>query len=152
MGQIYICFALIKAFIHKIVTKTEILALVSLQSNINFKRYRPYLGDMTKLVDNLKGPLLTALATINGTVSKIVTKTEILALVSLLLGTYFIWYWPTLGDIQPNNHLLILFQQNRSSSPSSHSVKHFLGSKPPDIVIGMLMYDNLSMKANINSQ
>ena len=71
-------------------TKTEILALVSLQSNINFKRYRPFLGDMAKLVDNLKGPLLTALATINGTVSKIVTKTEILALVSLLLDTYFI--------------------------------------------------------------
>ena len=71
-----------------------------------------------KMVDNLKWPLLTALATINGTVSKIVTKTEILALVSLLLDTYFIWYWPKLGDIQPNNHLLILFQQNRSSSPS----------------------------------
>ena len=34
---------------------------------------------MTKLVDNLKGPLLTALATINGTVTKIVTKTENIA-------------------------------------------------------------------------
>ena len=90
MGQIYICFASIKVCIHKIVTKTEILALVSLQSNINFKRYRPFLGDMTKLVDDLKGQLLTALATINGSVSKIVTMTEILALVSLLLDTYFI--------------------------------------------------------------
>ena len=89
-GPIYIWFASIKVCIHKIVTGTEILALVSLQPNINFKRYRPFLGDMTKLVDNLKGPLLTALATINGTVSKIVTKTEILAPVSLLLNTYFI--------------------------------------------------------------
>ena len=71
-------------------TRTEILALVSLQLNTNFKRYRPILGDMTKLMDNLEGPILSALATINGTVSKIVTKTEILALVSLLLGTYFI--------------------------------------------------------------
>ena len=90
MGQIYLCFASINDCINKIVTKAEILAPVSLQSNINFKQYRPFLGDMTKLVDNLKGPLLTALATINGTVSKIVTKTEILALVSLLLNTYFV--------------------------------------------------------------
>ena len=92
MGKIYICFASIKVCIHKIVTKTEILALVSLQSNINFKQYRPFLGDMTKLVDNLKGPLLTALATINGTVSKIVTKAEILALVSLLFIANHIRY------------------------------------------------------------
>jgi len=32
-------FASIKGFIHKIVTKTEILALVSLMLGTNFKRY-----------------------------------------------------------------------------------------------------------------
>ena len=71
-------------------TKTEILALVSLLLGASFNFCSQILGDMTKLVDNLKGPLLTALATINGSVSKIVTMTEILALVSLLLDTYFI--------------------------------------------------------------
>ena len=134
-GPIYIWFASIKVCTYKIVTGTEILALVSIQSNINFKRYRPILGDMTKLVDNLKWPLLTALATINCTVAKIVTKTEILAPISLLLGIYFIWYWSKFGDIQPNNCLLILFQQNRSLSSSSHSVKHFLGSKTNQIIL-----------------
>ena len=99
MGQIYICFASIKVCIHKIVTKTENLAPASLQSNINFKQYRPFLGDMTKLVDNLKGPLLTDLAAINGTMSKIVTKTEILAMVWLVLGTYFRRYCPIIGFI-----------------------------------------------------
>ena len=89
-GPLFTYLTTIYAFIHKIITRTEILALVSFQSNINFKRYRPFLGDMTKLVDNLKGPLLTALATINCTVAKIVTKTEILAPISLLLDTYFI--------------------------------------------------------------
>ena len=73
-------------------TRTEILALVYIQINTNIKQYRPILGDMTKLVDNSKGPLLTPLATINGTVSKIVTKAEILALGSLPLETYFIFY------------------------------------------------------------
>ena len=89
VGPIFSSFVSFKDFINKIVTKTEILALVSLQSNINFKRYRPFLGDMTKLVDNSKGPLLTALAAIMGYVTKIVTKTEILALVSVLLNAYF---------------------------------------------------------------
>ena len=89
-GPIFICFASIKVCIHKIVTRTEFLALVSLQLNTNFKRYRPILGDMIKLMDNLEGPILSALATIDGNETKIVTKTEILALVSLLMGTYFI--------------------------------------------------------------
>ena len=90
MDQIYICFASIKVSIHKIVTKTKILALVSLQSNTNFKRYRPILGDMQKVINNLDISLFTDLATINDTVTKIVTATEILALVSLLLGSLFI--------------------------------------------------------------
>ena len=42
---------------------------------------------------------------------KIVTKTEILALVSLLLGAYFMWYWPTHGDILTDNHLIILYSE-----------------------------------------
>ena len=71
-------------------TKTEILALVSLQQNTNFKRYRPILGDMPKVINNLERPFFTALATINDIVTKLVTKTEILALVSLLLGSSFI--------------------------------------------------------------
>ena len=82
--------ASLKDFIYNIVTRTEILALASLQSNTNFKQYRPILGDMPKVIDNLEVPLLTTLATINGTLTKIVTKTEILALVSFLLGSYFI--------------------------------------------------------------
>ena len=40
-------------------------------------------------MDTLEVPLFTDLATINGSVATIVTKTEILALVSLLLGAYF---------------------------------------------------------------
>ena len=87
---VFIGFVSIKNFIHKIVTRTEILALASLQSNTNFKQYRPCLGDMPKVIDYSEVPLLTTLATINGTLTKIVTKTEILALVSLLLGSYFI--------------------------------------------------------------
>ena len=66
-------FVSFKDFIHKIVTKTENLALVSLQLNTNFKRYRPILGDMPKVINNLEGPLFTALATINDIVIKIVT-------------------------------------------------------------------------------
>ena len=81
---------MIKGSTTKIVTKTEILALVSLLLDTNFNRYRPILGDNPKVIDNLEGPLLTALATINGTLTKIVTKTEILALVSFLLGCFFI--------------------------------------------------------------
>ena len=89
-GPIFTCFASIKDVIHTIVTGTEILALASLQSNTNFKRYRPILGDMPKMINNLEGSLLTTLAKINGTLTKIVTKTEILALVSLVLGSLFI--------------------------------------------------------------
>ena len=90
MGQIYICFASIKVCIHKIVTKTEILALVSLQSNTNFKRYNAILGDMPKMINNLERLFFTVLATINSIVTKLVTKTEILAMVSLLLVSSFI--------------------------------------------------------------
>ena len=54
--KIYVSFlsylASIKHIIHNIVTRTEILALVSLQWNANFKKYRPNLGDMPKLMDN----------------------------------------------------------------------------------------------------
>ena len=42
-------------------------------------------------MDTLEVPLFTDLAKINGSVATIVTKTEILALVSLLLGAYFMW-------------------------------------------------------------
>ena len=90
---------------------------------------------------NLVGPLNTDLASINGSMTKIVTKTEILALVSMLLSTYFIWYWPILGDILTENNLLILFLQNRSASAG----KHFLGSKQPNIVVSMLMYHSRSI-------
>ena len=43
--------ASIKRIIHKIVTRTEILALVSLQWNAKFKKYKPNIGDMPKLMD-----------------------------------------------------------------------------------------------------
>ena len=71
-GPIFTCFASIKDVIHTIVTGTEILALASLQSNTNFKPYRPILGDMPKVINNLEGPLFIDLAAINGTVTKIV--------------------------------------------------------------------------------
>ena len=45
-------FASIKGIIQKIVTRTEILALVSLQWNTNIQQYRPTLGDMPNLMDN----------------------------------------------------------------------------------------------------
>ena len=89
-GPSFTCFALIKDFILKIVTRTEILAPISLQSNTNFKRYRPNLGDMPKVINNLEGPLFIDLAAINGTLTKLKTKTENLALVSFLLGTSFL--------------------------------------------------------------
>ena len=47
--------------------------LVSFQSNTDFKRYRPILGDMPKVINNLDVSLFTELATINDTVTKIVT-------------------------------------------------------------------------------
>ena len=72
-GPIFTSFVSFEDFIHKIVTKTEILALVSLQSNTNFKRYEPILGDIPKVIDNLERTFFTALATINDTVTKIVT-------------------------------------------------------------------------------
>ena len=49
---IFSYLASIKRIIHNIVTRTEFLALVSIQWNINFKKYRPNLGDMPKLMDN----------------------------------------------------------------------------------------------------
>ena len=64
-------------------------------------------------MDNLEVPLFTDLATINGSVTKIVTKGEILALVSLLLGAYFMWYWPTDGDILTDNHSIILYSEKQ---------------------------------------
>ena len=64
-------------------------------------------------MDNLEVPLFTDLATINGSGTKIVTKTEILALVSLLLGAYFMWYWPTDGDILTDNHSIILYSEKQ---------------------------------------
>ena len=51
-GSVFDYLAIIEGSITKIVTKTEILALVSLQWNANFKKYRPNLGDMPKLMDN----------------------------------------------------------------------------------------------------
>ena len=44
-------FASIKGIIHKIVTRTEILALVSLQWNAKFKKYKLNIGDMPKLMN-----------------------------------------------------------------------------------------------------
>ena len=70
---IFTSSASLKDFIHKIVTRTEILALVSLKSNTNFKRTRPILGDMPKVINNLEGPLFIDLAATNGTVTKLVT-------------------------------------------------------------------------------
>ena len=51
-GSVFHYLAIIKGSITKIVTRTEILALVFLQWNANFKKYRPNLGDMPKLMDN----------------------------------------------------------------------------------------------------
>ena len=56
-------------------------------------------------MDNLKGQLFTYLGTINSFIHQIVTRTEILALVSLLLGTIFKRFRPTLDDI-PNSWMI----------------------------------------------
>ena len=72
-GSVLTSLTTIYSLIHKIVTKTEILALVSLQPNTNFTRYRPILGDMPKVINNLEGPLFIDLAATNGTVTKLVT-------------------------------------------------------------------------------
>ena len=64
-------------------------------------------------MDNFVKPVLTYFASIKGFIHKIVTKTEILALVSLLLGAYFMWYWPTDGDILTDNHSIILYSEKQ---------------------------------------
>ena len=56
-------------------------------------------GYMAKSVDNSSGTVFTSLTTICSLIQKIVTKTEILVLVSLLLDTNFKRYRPILGDI-----------------------------------------------------
>ena len=77
----------------------------------------PICGDRVKCMDNFVEPVFTYFASIKGFIHKIVTKTEILALVSLLLGTNFKIYRPTLGDI-PNSwmiwigHLLLIWLQS----------------------------------------
>ena len=69
--------------------------------------------------------------------TNIVTKTEILALVSLLFSTNYIRYLPIFGDILTENHLLVLFLQSISLSASTHVVKHFLGSKQSNVSMSM---------------
>ena len=53
-------------------------------------------------MDDLKGPLFTYLGTINSFIHKIVTRTEILALVYLLLGINFKLCHLILGDTLNN--------------------------------------------------
>ena len=48
---------------------------------------QPFCGDRAKFMDNFVKPVFTYFASIKGFIHKIVTKTEILALVSLLLST-----------------------------------------------------------------
>ena len=62
---------------------------------------QPICGDQAKFIDNLEGSVFHYLAIIKGSITKIVTKTEILALVSLLLDTNFKQYRPIIGDM-PN--------------------------------------------------
>ena len=66
-GPIFTSSASLKDFIHKIVTRTEIMALVFVKSNTNFKRNRPILGDMPEVINNLEGPFFIDLAAINST-------------------------------------------------------------------------------------
>ena len=49
-------------------------------------RKQPICGYMAKSVDNLSGTVFTSLTTICSLIQKIVTKTEILALVWMVLG------------------------------------------------------------------
>ena len=88
-GTVFTSLTTICSLIQKIVTKTEILALVWMVLGTYFRRYSPIIGYMKKIVDNLKWLLFTYLATIYDFNHEIVTRTEILALVSLLSGTYF---------------------------------------------------------------
>ena len=50
-----------------------------------------------------------------------------------------------------DNNSLILFWQNKSLHASTHSVKHFVGSKPPNLVVST--HDNWSIDMiNIQSE
>ena len=60
---------------------------------------QPICGYSVKFVDISSGSVLTSLTTIYSLIHKIVTKTEILALVWLVLGTYFRRYCPIIGYI-----------------------------------------------------
>ena len=50
---------------------------------------QPICGDLAIFIDNLEGSVFYYFAILKGSITKIVTKTEILALVSLLLDTNF---------------------------------------------------------------
>ena len=58
---------------------------------------QPIYGDIAILVENLNVHFFTYFASIKGIIHKIVTRTEILAQVSLLLVTNFKWNQPILG-------------------------------------------------------
>ena len=60
-------------------------------------RKQPICGYMAKSVDNLSRTVFTSLTTICSLIQKIVTKTEILALVWMVLGTFFRRYSPIIG-------------------------------------------------------
>ena len=59
----------------------------------------PICGDSVKLLDNLKEAAFTYLGTIKGSITKIVTKTEILALVSFPSGNICKWKRHIFGDM-----------------------------------------------------
>ena len=61
---------------------------------------QPICGYLAKSVDNSSGSVLTSLTTIYSLIHKIVTKTENLALVWLMLGTYFRRYSPIIGYME----------------------------------------------------
>ena len=78
---------------------------------------QPIIGDMAKLVENLNRPIFTSSASLKDFIHKIVTRTEILALVSLNLNTNFKWNRPIPGDMPKvikdlEGHFLLLWLQS----------------------------------------
>ena len=98
-GSVITYSASVKGSITKIVTKREILALVSLLLGTNIKVCGHIIGDMDKSWIIQKGAVLAYLATIKGLITGIVTKTASWALVSLQLDTSIKPYGTILGDM-----------------------------------------------------
>ena len=135
---IYTSSASLKDFIYNIVTRTEILALVSLKSNTNIKWNRPILGDMPKVINNLEGHFLLLL--LQSTV-----------LWQNLWPRLRFWHWSLFCWV-PRSYDI----DQRLVTSQLVIIHWFYSSKidhqPPNILMSMLLYDYRSIIDFSNSQ